>query len=210
MIEKKKKSGMTLIEALISIVIFTIGIGGFSLLFIKSWQGNSYVFEMGQSSMAASQGVNEAVGYLRKARQGDDGSYPIKSGTNNDLLIFSDYDKDGITERLHFYKSNNQLIMGWRKPTGSLPKIYVTGDQGIKVITEKVVNDASTPIFYYYNKDYPGDQAHNPVATPANPSDVKLIKILLKVNMDPNRAPDNIEISSFAELRNLNDYDRVQ
>lgn len=201
---------MTLIEALIAIAIFSIGIGGFSLLFVRSWQGNSYVFEMGQSSMAASQGVNETVGYLRKARQGDDGSYPIKSATDNDLVVFSDYDKDGITERLHFYKNGNQLVMGWRKPTGTLPKTYPAGDQGTKVISERVVNDAGTPIFYYYNKDYPGDQTNNPVATPANSSDVRLIKVLLKVNVDPNKAPDNIEISSFVELRNLNDYDRVK
>ncbi|HEX7586170.1 MAG TPA: prepilin-type N-terminal cleavage/methylation domain-containing protein [Patescibacteria group bacterium] len=207
---KKIQAGMTLIEALIAIAIFTIGIGGFSLLFVKSWQSNSYVFEMGQSSIAASQGVNEAIGYLRKSRQGDDGSYPIKSATDNDLVIFSDYDKDGITERLHFFKSGDQLMLGWRKPTGSLPKTYAAGDQGTKMISKRVVNDAATPVFYYYNKDYPADQVNNPVATPAAASDIKLIKVLLKVNMDPNRAPDNIEISSFAELRNLNDYDRMQ
>jgi hypothetical protein len=207
---KKGKPGMTLVEALIATSIFTIGIGGFSLLFVKSWRGNSYVYEMGQSSVAASHGVNEIVGYLRKARQGDDGAYPIKSATDNDLVIFSDYDKDGITERLHFYKNGNQLMMGWRKPSGGLPKTYAAGDQSTKVIADSVVNDAGTPTFYYYNKDYPGDQAHNPVATPANVSDIRLAKILLKVNIDPNRAPDNIETSSFVELRNLNDYDRVR
>lgn len=201
---------MTIIEMLIAIAIFTIGIGGFSLLFVKSWQGNSYVYEMGQSSIMASQGVNEVVGYLRKARQGDDGSYPVRSATDNDLVIFSDYDKDGITERLHFYKNGNQLLMGWRKPSGSLPKTYAAGDQGSKTISDGIVNNGSTPIFYYYNKDYPGDQANNPVATPANSPDIRLIKVLLKVNIDPNRAPDNIEVSSFVELRNLNDYDRVK
>ena len=201
---------MTLIEMMIAITIFTIGIGGFSLLFVKSWQGNSYVYEMGQSSVAASQGVNEIISYLRKARQGDNGSYPIKSATDNDLVVFSDYDKDGITERLHFYKNGDQLIMGWRKPTGGLPKTYAAGDQGTKIIANRVVNDAETPVFYYYNKDYPADQVNNPVVTPANNADVRLIKILLKVNVDPNRAPDNIEISSFVELRNLNDYDRMQ
>jgi len=208
--EKKINSGMTLIEALLAVSIFTIGIGGFSLLFVKSWQGNSYVYEMGQSSIAASQGVTEAVSYLRKARQGDDGSYPVKAAADNDLVVFSDYDKDGVTERLHFYKNGNQLIMGWRKPSGGLPKTYAAGDAETKIIAERVVNDASTPIFYYYNKDYPNDQTNNPVATPANVPDIRLIEILLKVNVDPNRAPDNIEISSFVEVRNLNDYDRVK
>ena len=197
---------MTIIEMLIAIAIFTIGIAGFSLLFVKSWQGNSYVFEMGQSSMVASQGVNEIVGYLRKARQGDDGAYPIKSAQNNDLVVFSDYDKDGITERLHFYKSGAQLIMGWRKPAGSSPKTYAEGDQETRVITDRIVNDVSTPIFYYYNQNYPGDQVGNPVSTPANVANIRMVKILLKINIDPNRAPDNIETSSFVEFRNLNDF----
>jgi len=201
-----KKSGMTLIEAMIAIAIFAIGIGGFSLLFVKSWQSNSYVFEMGQSSIAASQGVNKVVGYLRKARQGDDGSYPIKSATDNDLVIFSDYDKDGITERLHLYKSGNQLLAGWRKPSANLPKTYAAGDQGTKVIVDRIVNDASAPVFYYYNKNYPGDQANNPMPTPAGVADVRLVKVLLKINIEPNGAPDNIESSSFVELRNLNDF----
>lgn len=203
---KKIKSGMTLIEALIAIAIFTIGIGGFSLLFVKSWQSNSYVFEMGQSSMAASQGVNEIVGYLREVRQGDDGSYPIKSATDNDLVVFSDHDKDGITERLHFYKNANQLVMGWRKPSGGLPITYAAGDQGTSVIADRVVNNAGTPIFYYYNKDYPGDQSNNPIPIPVNVANVRLVKILLKININPNQAPDNIETSSFVELRNLNDF----
>lgn len=201
---------MTLIEALLAAAIFAMGIGGFSLLFVKSWQMNSYSYEMGQSSFAASQGVNELVSYLRKVRQGDDGAYPVKSANDNDLVLFSDYDKDGITERLHFYKSGNQIIMGFRKPSGGLPKTYASGDQETKIIASNIVNDGSDPIFYYYNKDYPGDQANNPVATPASVSDIRLVKIFLKININPNRAPDSISMESFAELRNLNDYDRVK
>jgi len=201
---------MMLIEALLAAAIFAMGIGGFSLLFIKSWQMNSYTYEMGQSSLAVSQGVNELVGYLRKVRQGDDGAYPVKSADDNDLVVFSDYDKDGITERLHFYKNGNQIIMGFRKPSGGLPKTYASGDAGTKIIASNIINNASTPIFYYYNKDYPGDQAHNPVPTPASVSDIRLVKIFLKININPNRAPDSISSESFVELRNLNDYDRVK
>ena len=207
---KKIKKGMTLIEALIAISIFTIGIAGFSLLFIKAWQSNSYTFEMGRSSFALSQGVNEIVGYLRKARQGDDGSYPVKSAASNDLVVFSDYDKDGITERIHFYKNGSQIMMGWRKPTGSLPKTYAAGDQETKIISSSIVNASNEPIFYYYNKDYPGDSANNPVSPPINVADVRLVEIFLKININPNRAPDSVQLRSFAELRNLNDYDRMR
>jgi len=207
---EKKYSGMTLIEMLVAIAIFSIVMTGFSMLFIRSWRMNAYVIEMGQSSFAVSQGVNTMVAYLRKARQADDGSYPIKSVANNDLVVFSDYDKDGLTERLHLYLQNGQLKMGVTEPTNGIPKTYPTADQQTKILADRIVNAANEPIFYYYNKNYPGDVTHNPVTLPVDISTIRLIKVFLKMNIDPNRAPDNIETQSFVELRNLNDYDKMK
>ena len=205
-----KKSGLTLIEMIMAIAIFTIGIEGFTLLFTKVWKNNSYVLEMGQSSMAVSQGLNKMADYIRNTKQGDDGAYPVQSADNNDLVIFSDYDKDGVTERLHFYKNNEDILMGATNPTATLPKTYPAGDQQTITITSNIINGSGVPIFYYYNKDYPDDTANNPVATPALVGDIRLVKIYLETNIIPNRAPDNVKIQSFVEMRNLNDYDRIR
>ena len=203
------KLGFTLMEALIAIGIFTIGIEGFSLLFVRSWKLNSYALEMGQSSQAASQGVRGLVDVLRRTRQADDGSYPIRSAGTQDLVFYSDYDKDGTTERLHIYLNNGQVLMGTTKPSSGVPKIYPSGDQTIKMLVDHVVNGA-TPIFYYYNKDYPGDKVNNPVASPVDVSTIRLVKIFLQININPSRDPNGIQTESFVELRNLNDYDRLQ
>ena len=202
--------GMSLVEMMIAISIFTIAIAGFSLLFLRSWRVNSYTVEMGQSSFAASQGVNTIVSYLRKARQGDNGAYAIQSAKDNELVVFSDYNKNGTTERLRFYLENSQLKMGIANPTGGIPKTYPTNDESVVILAERVVNMANEPAFYYYNEDYPGDTENNPVVTPADVSEIRLVKILLKINIDPNRAPDNVQTQSFVEMRNLNDYDRVR
>ncbi len=203
---------MTLIEMLMSIAIFTMGIGGFTLLFSKTWKTNSYVLEMGQSSMNASQGMNKIVDYIRRVKQADDGAYPVRSANGNELVLFSDYDKDGATERLHFYKSGQNILMGVTKPTVTLPKTYPVSDQEIITLVSNVVNQADEPIFYYYNKDYPGDDVNNPLTIPvvSHLADIRLIKIFLQVNTNPNKLPNNVKIQSFAEMRNLNDYDRVQ
>jgi prepilin-type N-terminal cleavage/methylation domain-containing protein len=206
--KRKKYSGMSLVEMLIAIAIFAIGILGFSELFLHSWRQNSYTMEMGQASMAVSQGVNEMVQYLREVRQGDDGSYPVISADDNDLVVFDDYDRDSITERLHFYRSGSDIIMGVRKPTTGLPKSYAAGDAETKIIASHIVNDAGTPIFAYYDSNYPEDSINNPIDTPAMVPNVRLIRIDLHMNIDPNRAPDNIQIQSFVEIRNLNDHDR--
>lgn len=210
MMSQEKNKGMTLIETLLAVAIFTIGIGGFSLLFMNSWKNNSYILELGQASSAASSGLDKAVKYIRMARQGDDGSYAVKSADKNDLVVFSDYNKDGVAERLRFYLQSGQLKMGITNPTSSIPKTYPSGDQQVEIIADKIINDDANPVFYYFNKDYPGDQVHNPVATPANVANIRLVKILLKININPTRAPENVQMQSFVELRNLNDYSGIR
>lgn len=189
---------------MVAIAIMVICMTGIALLFKNVWSTNSYTLEMGQDSLAASQGVNTMVEYIRTARQGDDGSYPIVSANNQDLVIFSDYDNDGTTERLHFYLSSGKILMGITNPTTSVPRSYPAGDQSTITLATNVVNGSSTPVFYYYNTNYPGDTVNNPLSTPAVVSSVSMIKVFLQINAVPNRAPDNIQIQSFAELRNLN------
>jgi prepilin-type N-terminal cleavage/methylation domain-containing protein len=203
--KKRKLKGLTIIEMLVAIAILAIGMQGFTMLFLRTWTLNSYALEMGQSSMAVSQGVGKIENYIRGARQGDDGSYPIASANDNDLVVFSDFDKDGVTERLHFYKNGQSVIMGLRDPSGTIPRTYAAGDQQTITIASHIVNDASTPIFYYYNENYPGDTVNNPMTVPVTISNVRLMKIFLKINIDPNRAPDNVEMQTFVEMRNLSD-----
>ncbi|MFZ2188885.1 MAG: prepilin-type N-terminal cleavage/methylation domain-containing protein [Candidatus Moraniibacteriota bacterium] len=203
------QKGLTLIETLVAIAIFAIGMEGFTLLFINTWKNNSYTLEMGQSSMAVSQGVNTIVGYLRSTRQSDSGSYPIKSADDDDIVVYSDYDRDGITERIHIYKSGTSILMGVTDPTTTMPKTYPSGDQQVFTLAVRIVNTSSEPIFYYYDRNYAGGLNQLPLTTPANVADVRLLKIHLKINIDPNRAPDNIELQTFVEMRNLNDYDRI-
>lgn len=148
---KIKKRGMTIIEMLVAITIFTLGMGGFTLLFSRVWQGNSYTLEMGQASMTASQGVNKIVKYIREARQSDNGAYPVISADDNDLVFYSDYDRDGKAERLHFYRNGADVIMGIREPSSGFPVTYASGDGETQVISSRVVNAADNPIFAYYD-----------------------------------------------------------
>lgn len=203
-------AGMTLIEMIMAIAIFTIGIGGLTLLFSKTWKANSYTLEMGQSTMAISQSMKKTVDYIRRARQGDDGSYPIQSADDNEFVFFCDYNKDGTTEKLHFYKSGQNILMGVTNPTAVVPKSYPSGDQTIITIATNIVNESDEPIFFFYNNNYPADNVNNPVETPALPADIRLVKIMLEVNTVPGRDPDNISLQSFVEMRNLNDYNQFK
>jgi hypothetical protein len=201
----KKKAGLTLIEAIMAVGIFSMGIAGFTVLFSKVWKSNAFILEEGQSAMIVSQAVTEVTGDLRRVKQGDDGSYPIRSGNKFDLVVFIDIDHDMVTEKVHYYLSGTDFVMGYSKPTGS-PVTYPSGDTTVKTLATRIVNTSANPIFYYYNNLYPGDLAHNPLTTPINTGDVRLVKIHLMINIDPSKAPDNVNVQSFAQLRNINGY----
>lgn len=203
------RAGLTFIEMIMAIAIFSMGIAGFTLLFSRTWQSNSYVLEMGKDSMAASQGVSNMADYIRRARQGDDGSYPVQLADENELTIFSDYNKDGVTDRLHFYKSDQSIMMGITEPAATFPVTYPAGDQTVVTLAEHVANDSAAPIFSYYNKNYPADTTNNPMSVPASVADVRLVKVYLEVNIDPNNAPNSVHMQSFVEMRNLNDYNEA-
>jgi len=201
--------GFTLVETLVAITLLLIGTAATTMLFSKIMQNKAYSLEMGRSSFVVSRSIGELEQYLRKARQSDTGAYPLVSANSNDLVFYSDYDNDGAAERLHFYLSNKIVYMGIRHPSTTLPKTYAAGDESVTQIASSIVNTAADPMFSYYNKDYPADTTNNPVSVPADISQVRLVKIFLKINIDPNRAPDNIQQETFVELRNLNDYDRI-
>lgn len=208
--DNKNCSGMTIIEMMVAITIFTLGIAGFSLFFTRVWQANSYTLEMGQSAMAVSQGVNQIIEHIRGARQSDGGTYPIVSADDNDLVLYADYDKDSTVERLHIYKSGTDILMGVTDPINTVPKSYPAGDDSTVTVAQRIVNETSSPIFYYYDKTYDGSAGQVPMSAPINESGVRLVKIHLYINIDPNRAPDNIEMQSFVEIRNLNDYNNAE
>lgn len=207
---KKKlfKKGLTIVETIVAIALFVLGIQATVLIFSKTVESKAYSMEMGKASFVVSRSISDLTKYIRKARQSDAGAYPIVSADDNELTFYSDYDSDGDTERLHIYFTDvtDTLAMGITDPSGGFPITYASGDSQTFVLAQHIVNNSSTePVFLYYNKDYPGDTVNNPVDTSADVSEIRLVKIFLKINIDPNNAPENIQQQTFVEMRNLSE-----
>lgn len=196
---------MSLVETVVAIAIFAISMQVITLFFIKNWQSRSFIMEEGQSTLTVSRSVDKLVKNLRKIQQPNSGEFPIKSGDKFDLVVFFDTDNDNTIEKVHYFLENKNIKEGISKPSGN-PPVYPGNDESVSVIASDIVNDSSNPIFFYYNKNFPGDAANNPLSTPINVEDVRLIKIHLMINIDPRRAPNNVNLESFAQLRNINDY----
>lgn len=200
---------MTLVETMVAITILTLAMGGFTLLFAKSLQTNAFVIEEGVTSRTTARTVQAITSDLRRARMGDNGEYPIVSASASDLKVYVNIDGDPETERVHYFLDENADLLkrGVSDPISGTPVTYPATDTVITTIATYVTNtNPSEPLFSYYNKDYPGDAANNPLSGTISVGDVRLIRVWVRMNIDPIRAPNNINIESFAELRNLNDY----
>lgn len=197
---------MTLVEVMMAIAIMLIVMEGFTLLFIKSWENNKFILEAGLASAAASRATNKTISELRRVRQADNGAYPLVSGSDFDLKVYLDVDKDGVTERVHYFldQTTDELKKGITDPIATTPVSYPAADDAVSVIASYVVNTSTDPVFSYYNENYPGDTVNNPLVAPVAVDQVRLIRVHLYVNIDPVRAPNNINIESFVDLRNLN------
>ncbi|MGK2848789.1 MAG: type IV pilus modification PilV family protein [Minisyncoccota bacterium] len=197
---------MTLVEVVVAIAIMLIAMEGFTLLFLRSWDTNKYILESGMAVTTASRVNNKIISELRRVRQADNGDYAIESGSDFDLIVYLDIDHDGVTERVHYFldQATDQLKKGVTEPSNTVPISYSPTDDTVTVLTNYVVNDDTMPLFTYYNKDYPGDIINNPLPFPLSVDQVYLIRVHLYVNINPVHAPDNINIESFVNLRNLN------
>ncbi len=205
----KTTSGLSLVEMIIVIGIFVIGMTAFTMLFTRGWESNTFIMEEGQASLAASRGVDSLVGELRRVRQGDNGSYPVESADDNNLVVYMDIDHDDATERVHYFldETNKKVKRGVAEPIAGNPITYPAGDETVSDVVSYVTNGDSAPVFYYYSSDYPASP--NPISTPVVASDlqnIRLVRVNLFVNIKKGSGPENIFFESFAELRNINNY----
>ena len=188
-----------------AIFVFALVLGGLSALFARSYRSNAFILEEGTTALANQRAVDLVVSDIRRARQADNGSYPIVSGSDFDIVFYADSDNDGQTERVHYFLDNGLLKKGVRLPTAGTPVTYANGDGTVTTVATAIYNTNSEPIFTYYNANYPGDTANNPLSTPISVANVRLVKVHIAMNIDPNHAPDSVNFQSFAEFRNLNE-----
>lgn len=197
---------MTLTELLVAIGILVMGMGGLSMLFLRSWRTNGFILESGIAASAASRAVRETVSDLRRVRQADNGDYPLESGEDFDLEAYVDIDDDGVTERVHYFLDGTDFNRGVTEPSATVPVTYPSGDQTVSTLVSEVANESDEPVFEYYDENYPGDTVNNPMSVPVAISDVRLVKVRIVINIDPRRAPEDTNIESMAELRNITSY----
>lgn len=197
----QKTKGMTLVELIVAIGLMTIIMAGMSLFFSSVWHTNLFVMRSGQNSLSSSRGVSEIVEFVRNARTGADGSFPIVEATETEFTFFADVDADDVAERVHIFyddTANPKTVKyGFAESDSNIPPEYPEDDDSITTLSNYVVNTESQPIFTYF------DSSNTELSATPTLSTVRMVKVSIYTNINPVADPNNVEVSSFVSLRNL-------
>lgn len=192
--------GFTLVEILVVMGIATLlGLGAITLLRDTTvFQG---VFRQGLNSVDEGRKIlRPLVGEVRSASSAHNGAYALEVAEDETLVFYSDIDNDNLIERVRYFIDEGTLKKGVIEPTGS-PLGY-TGNEQISWVIQDVTN-GTTPLFEYFDTNYDGTT--EPLAQPVTTGDVRLIKITIIIDHDPERPPEPVELTTQMTIRNLKD-----
>ncbi len=193
------QTGFTLIEVLVASVIIIVIVGVFSLFATSFFQTYQFSFDKNMAVAEAQDSLRRITRLIREARTSEIGSYPLVTANDQEIIFYGDYDNDGTAERIRFFLSGTTLKQGIIEPVGTPPD-YPVESETVQILSDHIRNNA-TPLFYYYNGDWPGDTQNNPLAPSDRLLKTRLVTFRLLIGITPDS--DNIELSSSAQMRNL-------
>ncbi|RJQ34890.1 hypothetical protein C4556_01235 [Candidatus Parcubacteria bacterium] len=188
--------GMTFIEVLVWISVFTLAMLAIVSTLLSFYKTNTYTIEQADAVTFAQRGLEQIVRTIREGAYSSQGAFPIVSIAANDFVFYADIDSDALIERVHYYISGTNLMRGILEPTGDPPDY--TGAETASVIAEHVRNVAQgISLFHYY------DELGSEITNYTNWTAVRFVKVDLAVNVNEAALPNQFTLSSSAAIRNL-------
>lgn len=197
----RKKDGFTIIE-----IIFSVLILSFILGLVGAFQADVFnlnrVVQVGlMNQQEAKKIVRPFSNEIRGATDSALGGYPLEKTTSSEIVFFTDLDDDGLAEKVKYYVEDGNLTKSIIEPD---PVTYQYDENNEKII--RVIHDViDNNIFYYFDSNYDGTASTTPLSEPVTPSEVRMIKIELGIDSDPNKPPATFWVTTQVSLRNLKD-----
>ncbi|HLE49343.1 MAG TPA: prepilin-type N-terminal cleavage/methylation domain-containing protein [Patescibacteria group bacterium] len=197
---KTKQKGISLIEVLIAVTILSfIGIGLVSLQYILT-QNQILVTRSYKSVDEANLIISTFIKEIRAAKTSDNGAYSLFNVDDQSIGFYSDIDLDGSTEKVRYFLNEHNLYKGVIEPSG-YPAQYNQDTETVITLNENIYNE--TPVFYYYNADWPEDIINNPLGMTNRLADTRSVKIYLLVKNGDTA--NGYEVESISNIRMLKD-----
>jgi prepilin-type N-terminal cleavage/methylation domain-containing protein len=201
MIKLKLTKGFTLPEILITVAILTLVIGA-----IGAFQANIFsinrVIQAGiNSQYEVKKILRPFTNEVRGATSSDNGSYALAEVGTTTFIFYSNVDADSKIERVRYFLDGQIFKKGITKSSGEPASYNQDNEQIVQVVHDVVAGN----IFEYYDSNYDGTASSSALSFPVNPSEVRLVKINIQIDSDPNKEPSPIFVETQVSIRNLKD-----
>ena len=195
-------AGFTLAELVVAIAI--LGVVG---VLIAKVQGD--IFSFNRVFYSSFSGADQAqkllrpmTAEIRSASQSSNGAYPIDSFAANDFTFYSDINNDGLKDKVRYYLSGTSIYKEVTSPTGS-PATYSAANKKTTTFLTDVQNTSSgISLFRYFSSAYAGAD-EGEIAPGGNVQDIRLVKVTIRIDADPNQPPSAMDITTQVSIRNL-------
>lgn len=201
MMKQNFTKGYSLPEIIITIAILTMVIG-----VVGAFQSDIFslnrVIQIGISNQyEAKKIIKPFANEVRGAVPSDNGSYAIETAGTSSFVFYGNIDSDSKIERVRYFLDGENFKKGVIEPDGDPLSYNLNNEQ----IAQVVHNVLPSNIFEYYGSEYDGTASTSALSFPVNPNNIRLIKIKLQIDNDPNSDPGPITIETSASIRNLKD-----
>lgn len=201
--ETYHQEGFTLLEVIIAMFLFSIIVGLVSVFAVFFFRNYSFSFEEQQSVGQAQAALTQMIREIRKARNGDDGSWPILTTNNNDITFYADVNGDNRTDKVRYFINGNELRRGVIQPT-AVPVTYPAQNEQISVLVSSL-QATSSAMFTYYNGDWPGDTVTNPLQPSQRVFHTRFVQISINIQPSGSFATKPFQLKSGVSIRSMKD-----
>lgn len=194
--KRKKASGMTLVEVVVVISIYTIlSLAIFSSV-VSFYQMNSYVIFQSNEIEFARRGLQTWTIDARSMNFADDGTFPVVANEANRVGFFTDVENDGSMEYVEYSLVDTILYKKTFKAEGYPPTYDFTDPKKTEILSEYVRNiEQGISTFQYFDS----------MGTSTSfLTDVRYLEMSLIINVEPSRSPGEFLLHGGAMPRNLN------
>lgn len=184
---RQSKAGMTLVELVVIIGIYTVLLLVITGSIAELYRLNAYTIAQAGEIDNARRGMTEWNRDAKEMTTAEDGNYPVKVIDEHRFGYYSDTDQDDAVEYVEYVLATTTLTKYTYNPSGS-PAVYdLTSPDTEKILSLYVQNiNQGTSTFFYF------DNAGTQLSSTSPIIDVKYIKAQLIVNIDPVRSPGSL------------------
>jgi len=195
-----KQRGMTLVELVVIISIYTVLMIAITGSIRNLYQLNSYSIAQAEEISNARRGITQWNRDAKEMTVAEDGNYPVAIIDEHRFGYYSDTDQDALVEYVEYVLSGTTLNKFTYDPVGSPPAYDLTAPSSTTTLSLFVQNiNQAIPTFEYF------DNSGIQLASTSPIIEVRYITAQIIVNIDPVRSPGEFMLRSSLAPRNLKD-----